>query len=184
MRGQLYGLYTRCDSGIEQCAADAKQLLTELFENDIIYDGFAFPYFDSVLMSDAFERFGLPFGTHSIIWDADGRFEDRHDVCALGYDYGKIASFLSEGLYQPHGDELLIGGFERLIAGACQPWAIREHARKFCSFCEHIARMDGVTLKGLTGGYVVAEVSDDTLGKIREIYSAKTGGMCRVERSC
>lgn len=184
MNGQLYGLYVDPGDGMEACAARCKQRLTELFAEGFNYDSNAFPYFDSVLMSDAFERFGLPFGTHSIIWDPDGRFEGRHDVCALGYDYGQIVYFLSEGMYQPKDNELLIGGFEQLIAGAGQPWAIREYSRKFCSFCEHIARMEGVRLKGLTGGYVVAEVSEgETLKEIRKIYSAKTGGICRVINS-
>jgi len=180
MPGQLYGLYTACEDGIEACARQSKQRLTALFDQSINYDGFAFPYFDSVLMSDAFERFGLPFGTHCIIWDADGRLTDA-DAAPLGYDYRLICDFLAENMYAPAENEILVGGFEQLITGASQPWAIREHSRKFCSFCEHIARMEGVTLKGLTGGYVVAEIADESvLDKIREIYTAKTGGICRV----
>lgn len=180
MPGQLFGVYTGCGKGIEQCAQDSKSALTALFEGGVNYDGFAYPYFDSVLMSDAFERFGLPFGTHSIIWDSDGRLADS-GVQPLGFDYRRIVDFLGRGMYEPAENELLIGGFEQVIAGVTQPWAIRECSRKFCSFCEHIARMDGVKLKGLTGGYVVAEVSDSAvLEKICEIYNAKTGGICRV----
>lgn len=183
MTGQLYALYTPCTDGIEQCAARCKRRLTELFESGVNYDGFTYPYFDSVLMSDAFERFGLPFGTHTLLWDGDGRLEGT-DAKPIGFDFCAINGFLMRDLYQPVGEELLIGGYELVISGALQPWALREHSRKFCSFCEHIARMDVVKLKGLTGGYVVAEVSgDDTLEKVKDIFNAKTGGICRVLRS-
>ena len=86
-------------------------------------------------------------------------------------------------MYQPQRSQLLVGGYEHIIAGASQPWAIREHSRKFCSFCEHIARMEGVKLLGLTGGYAVVEVENDCiLEKICNIFKAKTGGMCQVLR--
>lgn len=182
MKGQLYGLHISGENGMENCAALSKRQLTELFDSGINYDGFAYPYFDSVLMSDAFERYGLPFGTHALIWDADGRLSDS-DARPLGFDYRNILDFLESGMYQPSENEVLIGGYEQIITGAAQPWAIREHSRKFCSFCEHIARMTGVKLKGLTGGYVVAELENDAIiEKISEIYNAKTGGICRILR--
>jgi len=182
MPGQLYGLYTACEDGIEACARQSKQRLTALFDQSINYDGFAFPYFDSVLMSDAFERFGLPFGTHCIIWDADGRLTDA-DAAPLGYDYRLICDFLAENMYAPAENEILVGGFELLIAGATMPWTIREFSRKFCSFCEHIGRMNGVKVLGVTGGYAVITLENvDILPEIENIYNAKTGGICRVLR--
>jgi len=178
MKGQLYGIYIPAEADIESCSVRSKEKLTSLFESGVNYDGFAYPYFDSVLMSDAFERFGLPFGTHSLVWDADGRL-DGTDAIPLDYDYRQITGFLSDGMYEPKENELLIGGFEHIVSGTVQPWAIREHSRKFCSFCEHIARMEGVTLKGLTGGYVVAEVDNaSTLEKVCDIFNAKTSGVC------
>ena len=76
-----------------------------------------------------------------------------------------------------------MGGFELLIAGSTQPWTIREFSRKFCSFCEHIARMNGVKAFGLTGGYAVIKLeNEDILSDIENVYNAKTGGICRVLR--
>ncbi len=182
MTGDLYGLNVSCEAGIEQCARDSRKRLTALFDAGVNYDGFVYPYFDSLLMSGETEQYGVPFGTHSLLWDGDGRLEGSGAV-RLGFDYRDVHRFLVSGLYIPGEDELLVGGFELLIAGSTQPWTIREFSRKFCSFCEHIARMSGVKVLGLTGGYAVISLeNEDVLSEIENIYNAKTGGICRVLR--
>lgn len=182
MTGELYGMYTAGENGIEQCARDCRQCLTALFDSGVNYDGFAYPYFDSLLMSGETEQYGVPFGTHTLLWDGDGRL-DGTDAQKLGFDYRDILAFLSKRLYRAAENELLVGGFEMLIAGATQPWTIREFSRKFCSFCEHIARMNGVKVLGLTGGYAVIRLENEgILSEIENVYNAKTGGICRVLR--
>lgn len=183
MIGRMYGLYVGWDEGIEKCSADCREKLTQIYESGVNFDGFTYPYFDSLLMTAETEPYSILFGTHSLLWDGDGRLEDS-EAAEIGFDYRDILNFLTKDLYLPKEDELLLGGFEQLIAGSTQPWAIREFSRKFCSFCEHIARMDGVKVFGLTGGYAVAKVdNDEILAQIQEIYNAKTGGICRVLRS-
>jgi len=182
MTGELYGLYAACDGDISRCALDCREQLTALYDSGVNYDGFAYPYFDSLLMSGITGQYGVPFGTHALLWDGDGRLEGTA-ARRLGFDYRDIRRFLVSGLYRPAENELLAGGFERLIAGCTQPWTIREFSRKFCSFCEHIARMDGAKLLGLTGGYAVIQLDcEELLTEIEEIYNAKTGGICRVLR--
>ncbi len=182
MTGQLYGLYIGCDHGVSQCAADSRSRLTGVFESGVNYDGFCYPYFDSLLMSGHTEQYGIPFGTHALLWDGDGRLEGT-EAQHIGFDYRDVLSFMTKGLYRPEEGELLLGGYEQLAAGSTQPWALREHSRKFCSFCEHIGRMDGVKLLGLTGGYAVVRLeNEDMLDEIKNIYNAKTGGLCRVLR--
>ncbi|MBE6760045.1 MAG: hypothetical protein E7554_08150 [Ruminococcaceae bacterium] len=182
MIGELYGLYISPEKGMEQCARDCRQQLTALFESGVNYDGFAYPYFDSLLMSCWTEQYGVPFGTHTLLWDGDGRLEDS-SARKLGFDYRDILGFLRSGLYRPAEGEILVGGFELLIAGATMPWTIREFSRKFCSFCEHIGRMNGVKVLGVTGGYAVITLENvDILPEIENIYNAKTGGICRVLR--
>jgi len=180
MTGQLYGLYIDREKGIEQCSAECRRQLTAIYERGVNYDGFAYPYFDSLLMNGESEPYTIIFGTHSLLWDCDGRL-DGTEARPIGFDYRDIRRFLSDQIYIPNDDELLLGGFGELISGATQPWAIREFSRKFCSFCEHIARMGGVKVLGLTGGYVVVRLeNEDILDQLKEIYNAKTGGICRV----
>ena len=182
MIGELYGLYVSCAESIEACSRDCRSALTAIYDSGVNYDGFAYPYFDSLLMTSDSEPYSILFGTHSLLWDVDGRLEET-DARPLGFDYRRIREFLANDLYQPMPGEYLLGGFEELICGATQPWAIREHSRKFCSFCEHIARMSGVNVLGLTGGYVVIHPdSENILEQLKEIYNAKTGGICRVLR--
>ena len=183
MTGELYGLSVGCEQGIEHCALECRRQLNGLYDRGVNYDGFVYPYFDSLLMSGVTEQYGVPFGTHTLLWDGDGRLEDTAAL-RLGFDYRDIAAFLTRDLYSPAKGELLMGGFEQLIAGGTQPWTIREHSRKFCSFCEHIARMDGVKVLGLTGGYAVVRLeNEDILDELFDIYNAKTGGICRIIHS-
>jgi|GEM_PF-2431629 len=180
MTGELYGLCIDFEQGIEQCAADSRSRLSELYDSGVNYDGFAYPYFDSLLMSGVTEQYGIPFGTHALLWDGDGRLKES-DVQSVGFDYRRILEFLSYGLYEPKEGELLVGGYELLVSGATQPWTLREYSRKFCSFCEHIGRMDGVKMLGLTGGYAVIRLENaEMLEEIKNIYNAKTGGVCQV----
>lgn len=134
-------------------------------------------------MSDAADGHGLLFGTHSLIFDEDGRLGDC-DLTALEPDCRALTGFLTEGLYVPQAGEALVGGWEQFVPGSPQPWALREHSRRFCSFCEHIARMEGVKMLGLTGGYAAVALEDEgILDRIAEIFAAKTAGRCRVLRA-
>ncbi len=183
MTGELYGLYIDHRQNIAGCAVSCRSRLTEIYESGVNYDGFCYPYFDSLLMSGHTEPYGVPFGTHTVLWVGDGRLADT-EAESIGFDFRRLKAFLSSGLYEPAEDELLLGGFEYLAEGAVQPWTLRELSRKFCSFCEHIGRMEGVAVLGLTGGYAAVRLdNEELLETIGGIYNSKTGGVCRVLRS-
>lgn len=147
------------------------------------YDRFLYPYYDSLISGRSGEPAPGLLGTHAVLWDV-GRFLSGADDCCeyteLAPDYREISDFLAEGLLAPPEGCVLLGGFGELITGSVRPWSIREHSRKFCSFCEHISRMDGVKSYGLTGGYLCASIEPPAkLCEIERIYNAKTSGVCR-----
>ncbi|MBQ9993374.1 MAG: hypothetical protein IJP17_01515 [Clostridia bacterium] len=168
-----------------------RRIFMRLVESGAVtFDSFLYPYADSLLLSDDVisGTQGYFFGSHALLWDVGedmlrrciGNTDDV-TVCTMACDAREIEHFLREGICQPSAGEHLIGGFEALLTGTVRPWAVREHARRFCSLSEHIARMKGLSVLGITGGCIMFSAEEGTdISALPALYTAKTGGVCRI----
>ena len=179
----------------EECSAAMKALLTRLFESGTVtYDQFLFPYADSLLLSGGCAEPPHFFGSHSLLWQVEPErllnceaelFPDKPGIFKLQnleLSAQSIKNFFADGEAE-NENYILAGGFSELISGSLRPWAIREHSRHFCSFAEHISRLEGYTLCGLAGGCIALSakgIKENYETELAEIYSAKTGGIIKI----
>lgn len=188
MTNTLIGLRFAGELPLTDCAKAMRNTLRALVEEQrATFDRLLFPYADTLLLFSEAGRDSV-FGTHALLlgFDADelaravfsacGKDTARLDPRArsLEFDRDAIASFLAEGMTE--GNHEYIGSFASLLGADVRPYDIREASRKLCSFCEQAARTKGVTLHGLTGGTVCADVDPDAVDGIIGLYHSKTGG--------
>ncbi|MBE6752809.1 MAG: hypothetical protein E7559_00395 [Ruminococcaceae bacterium] len=195
MNGRIIGFRFDCPQEPELCAAAMQRLLRILTDKGLAtFDLFLYPYTDALLLSERGST--AMFGTHALLWGFDERALAeaaveacqgrtallRPRACLLDNDMRDIAAFFSEGVHTPAEGEVLVGGLASLLAGSVRPWAIREQSRRFCSFCEHLARTKGVQPVALCGDKLLIKSEEDSLAAVEELYAAKTGGAMEAVR--
>lgn len=189
MKYKLIGLTVCTKDGLSDAASAMQSVLSHLCDAEFVtYDRILYPYADSLLLA---KREGYPvlFGQKSVIWDVPEK-SLRRAVDAAERALGKeieytavpleccsrdIEKYLSRPDDEP--ETVSLGGFHKLTAATVTPWGIREHSRRFCSFCEHISRMKGIEVVSLNAGYIsIKPVDANHIRELRKLYESKTGG--------
>lgn len=174
---------------IAKLSAQMKKIFVGLFSSGgVTYSQFLFPYADSLLLSAESED--CFFGSHALLWSVSPERlkQCAHTACGedmswLGLEITEIeltapaiATFLAAADVPESGIET--GSYAALLSGNVRTWSLREHSRGFCSFAEHIARMNGYGVYGYCGGRLLIETENSLDEKLlTELYCSKTGGI-------
>lgn len=190
MKYELTGLTVCSDDTLCNAAQVTQAILCALCEDAFLtYDRIVYPYADSLLLA---KRNGYPilFGQKTLLWNVDIASIEKA-VESAAFSLGRYIEYSAQPVEcsaaavekflvkpQPQEGTISIGGFHRLVAGVVTPWGIREHSRRFCSFCEHISRQEGVEVIALNAGYISIKAVDTRLLRdLKKLYEAKTGGI-------
>lgn len=196
LKYELIGLTVGSEKGLCSAALAMQELLNSLCETEFVtYDRIIYPYADSLLLS---KRDGYPilFGQKALLWGVDLSSLERaakNASLALGTEieystavFECCAADIEKFLAKPEAqtDTYSLGGFHPLTSGTVTPWGVREYSRRFCSFCEHISRMNGVEVVSLNAGYICVKdtVSQKLLRELKKLYEAKTGGLLKKRK--
>lgn len=194
MNDKIIGLRLDVQTDSEQNSAIMKKICSALFDSGrVTFSQFLFPYVDSLLIADNNALQPSFFGSHALLWDIDiqlvndciaavcGNDTQRPELVEIEFNASEIADFFGEPYVLENG--LYVGGFASLLTGKIRPWAIREHARGFCSFAEHIARMSGFSVHGLTADYIAVRCEHEPdEAELKRLFAAKTGGILKIKR--
>ena len=195
MNDKIIGLRLDMQGNSEYNSVIMKKICSALFTSGkVTFSQFLFPYVDSLMLAESQSAQTFFFGSHLLLWDIDTQLinECVSTVCSndykppeiveLGLDASEIAEFFGEPFV--FEDKMCVGGFSSLLTGKIRPWAIREHARGFGSFTEHIARMSGFSVHGLTADYISVRCEHEPdEAELKRLFAAKTGGILKVKRS-
>lgn len=195
MNDKIIGLRLDVRGDSEHNSAIMKKICSALFNSGAVtFSQFLFPYVDSLLLAETNTSQPSFFGSHALLWDADmhlindcisavcGNEHHPPEIVELELNASDIAEFFGE-LSAAEG-RISVGGFSSLLTGKIRPWAIREHARGFCSFTEHIARMSGYSVHGLSADYIAVSCEHEPdEAELKRLFAAKTGGILRIKRS-
>ncbi len=191
MNGRIIGLRFDTELSASICSEYMKKIFKCLIEQkSATYDLLLYPYVDRLLLSRE-DASGCCFGTHALLWGFDAktlagavvsacrdRLSELHPVAEeLDSNAAALGEFLSLGIDNGTQSEIAVGDYASLLAGNVRPWSVREASKRFCAFCEQAARIEGITEKGLCGGSLMVEASDESAKEqIERLYTAKTGG--------
>jgi len=192
---KIIGLRFDVNTDSEYNSAMMKKICSVLFSSgEVTFSQFLFPYVDSLLLAETNTTQQSFFGSHALLWDIDiqlinscissacGSDCKLLEIVELELDAPAISVFFGEPFIAE--GRMTVGGFSSLLTGKIRPWAIREHARGFCSFTEHIARMPDYKVHGLSADYIVVSCENEhDEGELKRLYAAKTGGILSVKRS-
>lgn len=195
MNNKIIGLRLDVRSKSEHNSMIMKNICSALFESGkVTFSQFLFPYVDSLMLAESTAATPCFFGSHVLLWDIDtqlindcvsevcGNDDNLPEILELELNSSEITGFFGE----PHTFEnrISVGGFSSLLTGKITPWSIREHARGFCSFTEHIARMAGYNVHGLSADYIAVRCEHDPdETELKRLFAAKTGGILKIKRS-
>lgn len=179
MNDKLIGLRFSPELPVHEASRMMKALFIRLFESGkVTYSQFLFPYADSLLLSD--DGGDCFFGTHALLWNVDEQLLEScfgdvaPELVTLEWSASSITDFLE--LSENNDKAMLLGTFDELLLGSVRPWSVREQARKFCSFAEHISRMKGCEVLGTAGGYLAVQSDVPQIKEqLAALYEAKTG---------
>lgn len=189
MKDTIIGLRFPSDMPPEECSRVAKKLFVSLFETGrVTYSQFLYPYADSLLLSEESGGEQSFFGTHSLLWNIDPEMPEKvllrgvpgvpFEIEQLDFSTERLMHFFD--IKDRETDMMLFGAFDELLVGSIRPWSIREQARKFCSFAEHISRMNGCKVCGTVGAYLGVRAENMQPGDFAPLYEAKTGRIMKV----